>query len=100
MKNLVITIGILFYIGSSNAAVLGEGEIEIIYPTGSKINFRLKNDSCNNTANNEYYYINMDTQQPAAKNWYALLLTASATGKPISVSVLSCAQVRYIFQKF
>jgi len=47
----------------------------------------------------------MVNQQPAAQNWFAMLLAASATGKPVRVSVESCGiagntAVRYIYQDY
>jgi hypothetical protein len=77
------------------------GEISRIYPTNNKIFFRLKNDTCN--PNNRYYYFNLDSE--TSKAWYALILSAANTSKPISVSIHECpsaadVSVRYILQNF
>jgi len=86
-------------------AVESSGVVSRIFPNGNNVYFRLKNDTCINSATNDYYYIDMVNQKPAASNWFAMLLAASATGKPVRVSVEACGvagntAIRYIYQDF
>lgn len=74
---------------TASGAESSTGRIERLYVNLDTIYVRLVGDSCNNVANNEYYYVRQDT--PQAKNWYALMLLATAQEKPISIRVTSCA---------
>ncbi|WP_347331329.1 hypothetical protein [Marinimicrobium locisalis] len=83
------------------------GEVARIYPASNAIHFRLKNDDC--ISGSQYYYFNLTDASGEAselsKAWYALLLSASVSGKGIAVSVEECLDegripVRYIYQDF
>jgi hypothetical protein len=69
------------------------GAIEKIYPAdddSATVYFRLVGDTCNDAGANEYYYFT--SSRKGAKNWYALLLTAVATGKSVTVRVDACTR--------
>jgi type 1 fimbria pilin len=75
------------------------GAVARIFPSGdSNIYFRLADDQCNVASSGDYYYFS--TTHAQAKNWYAVLLLASASGKQITVSVNDCATgnkaIRYL----
>ena len=102
MKKIALLIFSIILPVYSNAAVTKSGEVSRIYASGNTVHFRLKNDtSCN--PNNKYYIFSLDTE--VKKSWYALLLAAANTGKPISVSVTQCPTdnhevIRYLYQDF
>jgi hypothetical protein len=69
------------------------GTIERIYPAdddNATVYFRLVGDTCNDAGANEYYYFT--SSRKGAKNWFALLLTAVATGKSVTVRVDACTR--------
>ena len=80
------------------------GEVSRIYPSGSYIKFKLKNDSC---SSGSYYYFKMTNQQ--SENWFAMLLTSAHSRKPIIVRLVGDAnacyptveqEVAYLYQDF
>lgn len=88
---------------SVNAAanVTVQGEVARLYPSGNAVHFKLKNDQCGNTG--QYYYFPLGTE--VEKAWYAMLLAAATTGKPVKVSIPGCPAtayvlVRYIYQDY
>jgi hypothetical protein len=104
MKKIIICV---LLAALSNIAPAGEkeGPILRLYPSGDYVYFRLKDDTCNSTANNEFYYFNMTENHHAAKNWYSMILAAGSTGKPVKVQVSNCnlagnKKVTYVFQDF
>lgn len=86
----------------ANAAFTISGEISRIYPSNSTVKFRLKNDNqCN--PNSKYYYFDLDSE--VKKAWFAMILAAANTSKPVRVSIHQCptdadVEVRYVYQDF
>lgn len=83
----------------AGAVTNSQGMVSRIYPsTDDKTYFRLASDTCN-VGSDYYYFPNNGTA--AQKAWFALLLLASGSGKPINVSVENCdlgnKQIRYLF---
>lgn len=104
MKNVLFILFALFSFFSIEAkAQLATGTVEVLYPSApSQVYFRLKGDVCTSP---EYFKFSLDTEE--GKAWYAMLLAAATTGKPVKVSLYACpiqgngaAVVRYIFQEF
>lgn len=86
---------------TANTSVTVEGKISRIYPNSGNVFFKLKNDQCGNTG--KYYYFTLDSD--VEKAWYAMVLAAANTDKPVSVSLPACpvatnVQVRYIYQDY
>lgn len=100
MKKLLYVIALLACFDSF-ANITVHGEVARIYPSGNAVHFTLKNDQCGSTG--QYYYFPLGSE--VEKAWYALLLAAANTAKPVRVSLPACpttsyVQVRYIFQDF
>lgn len=83
------------------------GTIERIYLSGDTYFFRLNgNDTCAKKTNGYNEYYTFKVSQPHSKNWYALILTAAQTRKPITVRVSTdCKidaqkEIMYIFQDY
>lgn len=93
---------VLFALSAQAAAqVFASGEVDRLYPSSTNlISFKLKGDTC--IPNENYYTFSLDA--PAGKAWYAMLLTAANTGRPVTVRVTQCAasnvQADYIYQQF
>ena len=86
---------------SSYALETAVGEVARIYPSGNTVSFKLKKDQCN--PNHKYYYFTLDSE--VKKAWYALILAAANSAKPIRVSVAECptdanVEIRYLLQDF
>lgn len=83
------------------------GVIQRIYLSGNNYFFRLQGaDTCAKNTNgyNEYYFFT--TTNPLAKSYYALLLSAAISKKPITIRVKTdCStdgqkEILYIFQDY
>jgi hypothetical protein len=97
----IVAVALLSLVDQAYAQQFGTGEVEKIFPSGlGVINFRLKGDTC---IPSEYYYT-FSLDAPSGKAWYAMLLTAANTGRPVTVRVTTCGaanlQADYIFQQF
>lgn len=66
---------------SANAVanITVSGEVVRIYPHGSAVHFKLKNDPCGSAS--QYYYFTLSSD--IEKAWFALLLAAANTSKPV-----------------
>lgn len=100
MKSLLVMLGLLLPV-TAIANITVHGEVARIYPSGNAVHFKLKDDQCGNTV--QYYYFMLVTE--VEKAWYALLLAAANTNKPVAVSVPACprttyVQVHYIYQDY
>lgn len=100
MKSFLVMLALLLPV-TAIANITVHGEVARIYPSGNAVHFKLKNDQCGNTG--QYYYFMLGTE--VEKAWYALLLAAANTNKPVAVSVPACptttyVQVRYIYQDY
>lgn len=100
MKLLIFIVALLLS-ANAFANLTARGEVARIYPHGSAVHFKLKNDPCGSTS--QYYYFTLSSD--VEKAWFALLLAAANTGKPVSVSIPACpttshVQVRYIYQDY
>ncbi|ARU28133.1 hypothetical protein [Cellvibrio sp. PSBB006] len=102
MKSIAISI-FLSLITLEVVAETVSGEIARIYPSVNKIHFKLKNDQCGKPISS-YYTFELDSEYKKA--WYAMLLAAANTGKPIRASIPGCPvndemiPVNYIVQDF
>lgn len=102
MKSIIIGT-LLSFIAIETIAETVSGEIARIYPSVNKIYFKLKNDQCGKPISG-YYSFELDSEYKKA--WYAMLLAAANTGKPIRASIPGCPvndetiAVNYIVQDF
>lgn len=83
------------------------GTIERIYLNGDTYFFRLNgDDTCAKKTNGYNEYYTFKVSQPHSKSWYALILIAAQTRKPITVRVSTdCKidaqkEITYIFQDY
>ncbi|WP_226648738.1 hypothetical protein [Microbulbifer variabilis] len=99
MKKAFIFLIVSFLSAGTFAATTNIGLVERIYPSGTSVKFRLKNDPCNVNSKGEYYEFELDTD--VKKAWFTILLAAANSGKEVSVRVEACEggvkTVVYIF---
>jgi len=85
----------------ASAIIKTSGTVEILYPSKpGLVYFKLKNDSCDTSG---YFKFSLSTEEGRA--WYALLLAAANTSKPISVAAPQCPttvdiDILYVYQIF
>lgn len=78
MKTVLPTLALLF--ASLPAYAGSTGLVSRIYPSGDTINFQLK-DACKTGT----VYWQFDIRTDIGKAWYALLLSAATTGRPVNI---------------
>jgi len=103
MKRVYALVIILLLVMSftTRAAVGAKGTVEVLYPSHPGIvYFRLKNDICTGSG---YFKFALNTEEGRA--WYALLLAAANTSKPVIVPAPECptvtdVDISYVYQVF
>lgn len=105
MRPLYVTAVIALVLAANNAnAAWTTGSVKRIYPDqAGKVYFWLDGDTCKNTSSNKYWYFQLGTDHASA--WYAIMLSAAATGREIVVTHPTCNSashqlIDYIYQNF
>ncbi|MCH7383384.1 hypothetical protein MMP71_05910 [Acinetobacter dispersus] len=103
--NLLILTSISNVFAAQNTNQDAIGLVQRIYLFGDNYFIRLQGpDTCAKNAKNEYY--TFSATNPLAKSYYALVLSAAISNKPITIRVKTdCAtdgqkEILYIFQDF
>lgn len=97
--SLVLWLGIM----CSARAEHVTGKVTRIYPTGTTVNFWLST-GCKTNSASAYWQFSITSEM--GKAWYSMLLTAAATGKPVTVAHSGTCDpgqhqaIWYIFQDF
>ncbi|KAF7785557.1 hypothetical protein PRUB_a4244 [Pseudoalteromonas rubra] len=101
----ILTLSLLLPLAPAALAAKGAGQVERIYPSGSRVYFRLKGDECKKGANSGNTYWYYELSEATANVNTAILLAAANTGKSLRVGYPSCdatktQKINYLYQDF
>ncbi|RZM84924.1 hypothetical protein [Pseudoalteromonas rubra] len=101
----ILALSLLLPLAPTALAAKGVGQVERIYPSGSRVYFRLKGDECKQGANsgNTYWYYELSEAASGVNT--SMLLAAANTGKIIKIGYPSCdatknQKINYLYQDF
>ena len=99
----VITFFFMVVFSLNAFSIETKGLVERIFPTADYVNFRLKGDTCKSDPHNTYWKFSLTSE--VGKAWFAMLLSAAATGTEIKVHASTCdksasSDIYYLIQDF
>ena len=99
--NLLTIILLMVLSFGVSATIKAGGTVEVLYPSNpGLVYFRLKDDICSGSS---YFKFSLTTEEGRA--WFALLLAAANTSKPVIVAAPECPttsdiNIFYVYQSF